>query len=146
MTARYAFDADGLSPNPLWYASFINPGQGITAGPMLFADQDLQYLSDDRDHRNASHRHYDGHVIYFDTHIDNNGVFSHYLHALDITTGAEKFGAPILVSASVKGKVELDSRAVIFLSTHNTPRSAPGLLLMNGVVYVPYGNYHGCSH
>src|SRR5258708_30861523 len=28
--SAYAFDADGVSPNPLWRVSFINPPAGIT--------------------------------------------------------------------------------------------------------------------
>jgi len=138
----YAFDADGLTPNPLWYVSFINPGLGITAVPCYSFTKTCNIyptlgISGTPVIDTASG------TIYFDTHIDNNGVYSHYLHALDITTGAEKFGGPVLIQALVPGK-GIDNNGhgqVPFDAQHTAQR--PGLLLMNGVVYIPYGNYHG---
>jgi hypothetical protein len=138
----YAFDADGLSPNPLWYVSFINPALGITAVPCYSLTKTCNIypwigITGTPVIDTASG------TIYFDTHIDNNGVFSHYLHALDITTGAEKFAGPVLIQATVAGK-GIDNNGhgqVPFDAQHTAQR--PGLLLMNGVVYIPYGNYHG---
>ena len=57
------------------------------------------------------------------------------LHALDITTGAEKFGGPVTIAA------------VNFSASIEHQR--PGLLLLNGVVYLGFGShcdggsYHG---
>jgi hypothetical protein len=53
--------------------------------------------------------------------------YRHRLHALDIHTGSERFGGPIVI-----GTTPFDSR-------HQLQR--PGLLLSNGVVYVAFGSY-----
>jgi hypothetical protein len=57
------------------------------------------------------------------------------LHALDITTGAEKFGGPVVLQASVSGK----SGLLPYYPLTNLQRSA--LLLSNGVVYIASGSY-----
>ncbi len=72
-------------------------------------------------------------TLYVDTKL-NSGP-AHKLHALDITTGNEKFGGPVTISASG------------FSATIEHQR--PGLLLLNGVVYLCFGShcdqdsYHG---
>ena len=54
------------------------------------------------------------------------------LHALDITTGAEKFGGPVVISAA-----NFDSRRHF---------NRPALLLNNGTVYVALGSHaDGCN-
>lgn len=139
--SAYAFDADGLSSAPLWYVSFINPAQGITAIP-CFSFTKVCNIYPTIGITGTPVIDPSTGTIYFDAHTDENGTFVHRLHALDITTGAEKFGGPVVIQASVKGK-GMDSVGgfVPFDSQHTAQR--PGLLLMNGVVYIPYGNYHG---
>jgi len=64
-----------------------------------------------------------------------NGTVRHELHALDITTGADQPGSPVLISAtstSNKGHV------TVFNSLHQKNR--PGLLLLNGVIYIGFGS------
>jgi hypothetical protein len=140
--SAYAFDADGLSPNPLWYVSFINPSQGITAVPCHLITSNTCNIDPIVGITGTPAIDPVSGTMYLDTHIDNNGTFYHYLHALDITTGAEKFGGPILIQATVSGKgIDGVGGVVPFDAQHTLQR--PGLLLMNGVLYVPYGNYHG---
>jgi hypothetical protein len=72
-------------------------------------------------------------TLYVDTKLAAGPA--HKLHALDLTTGSEKFGGPATVSASNFSADVQEQR--------------PGLLLLNGVVYVAYGShcddgsYHG---
>ncbi len=60
---------------------------------------------------------------------------SHKLHALDITTGLDKFGGPVTISAAN--------------FSADIQHQRPGLLLLNGVVYLGFGShcdngsYHG---
>ncbi len=72
-------------------------------------------------------------TLYVDTKLASGPT--HKLHALDITTGSEKFGGPVTISATgFAASVE---------------HQRPGLLLLNGVVYVGFGShcdngaYHG---
>jgi hypothetical protein len=55
-----------------------------------------------------------------------NGVYSQTLRALDITTGADKFGSPVAIAATYGG-VSMDPKL-------NNQRAA--LTLSNGVVYI----------
>lgn len=75
-------------------------------------------------------------TLYVVTHSGtSSGVFTHRLHALNITSGAEKFGAPIVINTG-----GWDSKQHL---------QRPGLLLANGNVYIAFGSneditpYHG---
>jgi hypothetical protein len=72
------------------------------------------------------------------------------LHALDITSGAEKFGGPVVMSATVSGSgsgTTAGTGTLPFSSQWENQR--PGLLLLNGYVYVGFaahgdnGPWHG---
>ena len=72
-------------------------------------------------------------TLYVDTKLATGPA--HKLHALNLATGAEKFGGPVTIAASqFSASVE---------------HQRPGLLLLNGVVYVCFGShcdqgsYHG---
>ena len=81
----------------------------------------------------------------------NDGAtnFVHRLHALDVTTGAEKFGGPVVISGSVLGFGDgFESGGVInFNAAKHMNR--PALLLANGLVCVTFAShqdfppYHG---
>src|SRR5213075_1964342 len=62
------------------------------------------------------------------------------LHALDIKTGAEKFGGPVVIQASVPGTGNGSSGGnLAFSSLRENQR--PGLLLSNGVVYIAWASH-----
>ena len=59
---------------------------------------------------------------------------------MDITTGAEKFGGPVLIQGSVSGTgLGGNGGTVSYDAQFQNPR--PGLLLLNGVIYIAYGGY-----
>ena len=138
----YAFDADGLSTTPLWHVSFLGSGVttipcgdtgecgdipvevGITGTPVI--DQSTG-------------------TLYVVVNTKENGAnYFQRLHALDITTGAEKFGGPVVLSGSVPGTGDGSAGGnVPFDPLHECQR--PGLLLSNGVVYIGFGS-HGDIH
>src|SRR5579859_2710436 len=64
-----------------------------------------------------------------------NGTVRHHLHALDITTGNEQTGSPVLITATSKSK---KGHVMTFNSLHQKNR--PGLLLLNGVLYLAFGS------
>ena len=71
--------------------------------------------------------------------VAGQDVFSHHIHALDMTTGADKV-APKLVAAAVQGNgVQGNGTTVTFSAELQLQR--PALTLLNGVLYVAYSGY-----
>src|SRR5882672_4649485 len=63
-----------------------------------------------------------------------NVAYRQRLHALDISTGAEKFGGPVLIQASVSG-VGYDSLGGLVTFNPLKEHQRVGLALANGNVY-----------
>jgi hypothetical protein len=117
----YAFDADTVGIT-YWHTNLgtpftpscsdLTPVVGITGTPVI----DLT-----------------SRTLYVDTKLAVGPT--HKLHALDITTGIEKFGGPVTIAASS--------------FSASLEHQRPGLVLLNGVVYLGYGShcdqgsYHG---
>jgi hypothetical protein len=78
--------------------------------------------------------------------IPSGPTFFQRLHAIDLTTGNEKFSGPVTISASVPGTAD-GSTTVTFNPRQENQR--PGLALVNGVVYIAWAShedkdpYHG---
>jgi len=77
-----------------------------------------------------------------------NSTYHFSLHALDVLTGAEKFTGPKEITGQVAGTGAGSSNGtVVFDPLHHLNR--PGLLLLNGTVYLAFGSvgdifpYHG---
>jgi hypothetical protein len=146
----YAFDADNASanPTPLWYTSFTNPPnvvavpancansactiaptQGITGTPVISTATQTIYLVARSQETSAS----TGKVSYY-----------YRLHALDITSGAEKPGSPVVIC----GVTSPTTNCLIGAGRLNTitGNQRPGLLLLPqtgtsaGVVYIGFVN------
>ena len=56
------------------------------------------------------------------------------MHALDITTGAERPGFPVVIAGTAA-----NNHSIAFDATYHLQR--PGLLLLNGVVYAAFGGH-----
>jgi hypothetical protein len=136
--AAYAFDADtngGANAPPIWHVSFLTNSPsfgtltnnaGVWGTPVIDPSSQTMYLVSSE---------FQG----------SNPIFR--FHALDIATGAEKFGGPLLIQASVAGTGS-DSTGGILAFDAAYERQRSGLLLLNGVVYVPFGsdNDEGAWH
>jgi hypothetical protein len=79
---------------------------------------------------------------------NTSGTFDHRLHALELATGNEKFGAPVMIAASVPGTGDGSSQGIVsFNSQLHHQRS--GLALAGGNVYLGFAAhedatpYHG---
>ena len=74
--------------------------------------------------------------------ISTNGTntYTQYLHALDITTGAEKTGSPVTITAQVNGNGYSNVNGVIQFDPKKQ-NQRPGLLLLNGIVYIAYSSH-----
>jgi len=75
-----------------------------------------------------------------DPNSSDNGSYSHWLHALDISTGAEKLGGPVKISASFPGNGDGSVNETINFISH-MQLQRPGLLLSNGMIYIAFGSY-----
>jgi hypothetical protein len=150
----YAFDADFRTSAPLWKVIFINPPLtttvpyaetgsddivpeiGITGTPVIDPASGTLYLVAKTKEMGPPCS-------------VASPCYAQRLHALDIATGAEKAGSPVVIQPSVPGTgAGADSDGQI---PYNALRQnqRPGLLLYGGVVYVASGGhtdanpYHG---
>ena len=100
----YAFDADGLATTPLWQKSFIDPANGITTVDAL---NDIQCgnLVPEIGITGTPVISLDNQALYVVSEVkdQNTDTYLMELHALDLATGAEKFGGPVPISATVNG-------------------------------------------
>lgn len=131
----YAFDGD--SGTVYWQKSLLGAGEttsddracgqvtpeiGITATPVI----DLT--------AGASG------TIYVVAMSKNGSTYYQRLHALNLTTGAEEFGGPVAVEASVAGSGDNSSNGRVLFDPKQY-KSRPGLTLLNGVVYTSWGSH-----
>src|SRR6202140_1486456 len=127
----YAIDAD--TGTQLWYASMLNVGGTTASGIYLPCGTGPGYNQEGI----VSTPVIDPttNTMYLVAKTLLNTTVRHHLHALDITTGYEQAGSPVLITAtstSNKGHV------TVFNSKHQKNR--PGLLLLNGVLYLGFGS------
>jgi len=141
----YAFDADsntGANSTPLWQASMIDtahgaaagatsvtsaqvacgdvtPIYGITGTPVIDPNAKTMYLV-------------------ANSMEGNNNIYR--LHAIDITTGAEKTSSPVQITASVTGSGDGSIGGVIAFNPP-TQLNRAALLLNSGNVYVAFGSH-----
>ena len=146
----YAFDGDnntGANASPLWKVSLLPAGTvavpqsvvsssdipselGITTTPVIDLTSSTIYIVS-KVQRTA------------DT------TYHQYLYALDLATGATKFGSPVEINPTFTGSAAPDSSngVVPFNPLHEHLRCA--MILYNGVVYLSYAShsdttpYHG---
>ncbi len=134
----YAFDADDPAATaPLWSLNVgppatnscdnVEPEIGITSTPVIDPVAG---------------------TIYFISKSQEAGGAVQRIHAVNIVTGAERPGSPLVIAASVRGTGAGSSGGNIAFNAA-TQLNRPGLLLVNGVVYAAFashcdvGAYHG---
>ncbi len=138
----YAIDA-AESGAPLWRASFINPAAGVNT----LSERDMQcgFIAPEVgitstpviDARSGTI-----YVLVRTAERGSDGVVRFYqrLHALDLATGAEKPGSPVLIRASVTTRAWFGffNKEIAFHAALENPRAA--LLLSGGNVYLAFGS------
>jgi hypothetical protein len=139
----YAFNADTPgSGTPLWQVSFLNSGNGttVTTEPVsalgcaaVNAYTEIGVLGTPVIDSTSNTMY-----LVAKTMEVTNGVTSYVfrLHALDITTGAEKFGGPEVINATFG--------SVNFSTYEQYELQRPALLEANGTIYVAFGS-NGCD-
>ena len=146
----YAFDANS-STTPLWQVSFINPDAGITT--VNSDDVSCEDLVPEIGITSTPVIDTASGTIYVSAktkEVANNVTnYYHRLHALDLASGAEKFGGPVVVSATVAGTGAGNDGAGQVAFNPLTQFNRAALLLSKGVVYLASashcdnGPYHG---
>jgi hypothetical protein len=155
----YAFDAD-KNTTALWHTSFINPTAGITTIPQSDIERGLD-ISPEIGITSTPVVDAANGIIYVEARTkDTSGTancadpvntgtpYFHHLHALNISTGAEMPGSPVMICAAVAGNGYDSVSGMVYLNgTRNNNRA--GLLLLNGTVYIAFASledispYHG---
>ncbi|MGH8046946.1 MAG: hypothetical protein ACREKL_06845, partial [Chthoniobacterales bacterium] len=145
----YAFDADnntGGNASPLWSKSFLGANE-IPVPQSEVGSGDIQV-----ELGNTATPVIDlaSNTIYCLSKVKNTSTSTYIqkLHALDLKTGAEKFGGPVTINPTFAGSANDGTGGVIpFNPLRSHARCA--LTLSNGVVYVLYAShsdtqpYHG---
>jgi chitodextrinase len=147
----YAFDADGRTAGPLWQTSFISPANGVTTVPADDTGECCDIAPEIGITGTPVIDPATGtlYVVAKTKEVsDATTSYVQRLHALDIRTGAEKFGGPVIIQASVPGLGQgTDGVNVPFDALQENQR--PALLLSNGIIYIGFGShgdvepYHG---
>ena len=146
----YAFDADsnaGANASSLWQRSFLDPANGVTAIPN--GDTGTDDIHPEVGITGTPVIDAGTNTLYVVAKTKENGSYVQRLHALDVTTGLDRTGSPVLIQASVKGTGDgTDGNGnVAFDPLREHQR--PGLVLSNGVVYIAWAShgdnrpYHG---
>ena len=138
----YAFDADTAQP-ALWQTSLIPPGEsvvsmgdvncnnvapviGITSTPVIDCSAYTMY------------------VVAKTKAVSSSGTTFHYrLHALDISTGAERPGSPVEIPDSITypgtgGPNDGHGNVLFDVQWH---LNRPALLFLNGTLYIAFGSH-----
>ena len=151
----FAFDADsntGSNANPLWQADLIDTAHGAAAGAAVVTNSEVSCNDISPIIGVTATPVIDPttNTMYVVAKSAESGGYVLRLHSLDITTGAEKAPGPVVIDATVSGTGDGSSGGQIVFSQlalyHN---SRPGLLLMNGTVYIAFAShcdntpYHG---
>jgi hypothetical protein len=129
----YAFDADSYGTGAsLWHVSLlqsgetpqingpIKPYQGVTSTPVIDLSTKTIYL--------------------VSAQVTSGAGTNFRLHALDLRTGAEKFGGPVAIHATVPAT---NTDAVNGIETlNNSCIQRAALLLANNSIYMGFGSCH----
>jgi hypothetical protein len=129
----YAFDGDNYGSGvPFWQVSLLNAGEtpatasviqpfeGVTSTPAIDRSTNTLYAV-------SKQKAPDGTVTF-------------RLNALDLLTGAQKFGGPVTINASVPGTNQDAVNGVVSLDHACVQRAA--LLVANSSVYIGFGGCH----
>jgi Legume lectin domain/Chitobiase/beta-hexosaminidase C-terminal domain len=149
----YAFDADtngGANASPLWKASMLTTAHGAASGATAIPQADVSTTDITPIIGITGTPVIDPstNTIYLVSASKENGSYAQRLHALDITSGAEKFGGPIQLSGSVQGNGNGSSGGTLTFD-QKWENNRAGLLLLNGIVYIAFaahgdnGPWHG---
>jgi len=148
----FAYDADASPCQTLWSVSLIDTNHGATSGETTVPSGPTGYLVGEGDGDITPEVGVIGTPV-----IDpssgtlyvvsksvsaNQSTFYQRLHAIDITTGEEKTGSPVVIAGMFPGTGSGGS-TVVFSPQQENQR--PGLALANGVIYIGWSSHEDAS-
>ena len=155
----YAFDADSnTSPcTPLWKANLVDANHGGTSGetPIPYSSglvgNGFGDISPEIGVTGTPVIDTSSNLIYVvSKSVNASNQIVQRLHAITMTTGAEKSGSPVSITGTIgttgNGDASINNSVFFDPATNN---QRPGLALLNGVVYVTWAShedrdpYHG---
>jgi hypothetical protein len=146
----YAFDADTSPCAQLWHVNLIDSGHGGTSGETPvpsgptgnLVGQGAGDITPEVGVTGTPVIDPSTNTLYVVSKsvIASGPTFFQRLHAIDLTSGNEKFAAPVAISATVSGNApDAVSGKVSFNS--QTQNQRPGLAFVNGVVYIGWASH-----
>lgn len=149
----YAFDADnngGSNSSPLWKITLLDSAHGAASGATTVPNGDVSSsdITPEIGITGTPVIDTNSNTMYVVGKTKENGNYVQRLHALNITTGSEKSGSPVTLSAQVSGNGNGSSGGVLKFDP-KWESNRPGLLLLNGNVYIGFaahgdnGPWHG---
>ncbi|HYY73009.1 MAG TPA: IPT/TIG domain-containing protein [Candidatus Bathyarchaeia archaeon] len=130
----YAFDADSSSCVQLWTVSFLSTG--VTTVPTADVNDSSKDMFPEIGITSTPVIDPSTNTIYVEAKTkdtvssgcsSSTPCYFHHLHAMDVMTGAEKLGGPVLISsANFNSKIH---------------HQRPALLLNNGTLYIGFGSH-----
>lgn len=140
----YAFDADsngGSNASPLWFASMLSTAHGAATGAATVSST---YVGTDIQPQvgitGTPVIDPSSGTLYVVSATLEGSTFVQRLHALDVTSGAEKFGGPVVITASVPGTGNGSVNGTLTFDPE-WENQRPALLLLNGIVYVGFASH-----
>lgn len=137
----FAFDGNsntGSNSAPLWQVSFIDPAKGITTVPATDLGSNL--ITPQIGITGTPVIDPSNGTLYVVAATKENGAYYQRLHALDLASGAEKFGGPVVIAAKVKGTGSNSVDGYISFDPFRSNQRA-ALLLMNGAIFISWASH-----
>ena len=143
----YALDADSNTTHGgvLWSVNFTNPANGVTPIPIAdIVGQNNLNIVGNVGIESTPVIDLTSNTVYLVARtkevVGSNTNYVARLHALDITTGAEKFGGPVIIHGSVPGTGQGSSGGILTFDPFiQNQRSS--LVLVNGLVVFSWASH-----
>ncbi len=146
----YAFDADANSTpcTPLWHANLMDSAHGGLAGetsvpasgPERLVGKGIGDIAPEVGVTGTPVVDAKTNTLYVVSKsvIASGPSFYQRLHAIDLTTGNEKFSGPVTIAATYPGTGDGGTTTAFSAREEN---QRPGLVLANGVVYITWASH-----
>ncbi len=139
----YAFDADsnsGANSTPLWKITLLDSAHGAASGATTVPSTDYPTTDMTPEIGIVGTPVIDPstNTLYVVGKTKESGAYFQRLHALDITSGAEKFGGPVALSGQVPGTGNGSVGGILTFDPF-WENQRPSLLLLNGIIYIGFG-------